>query len=675
MVKNIAILPPLLLIAAIIALALAIGFWPSGQADASGHSATRSLSTSSVAPGGEITVTITAADVGGGFGQVAETLPAGFSYVEESGSPEPRRNEENAQELRFNFFSSSATITYKVTASDTPGSYTFTGVVRDAGSPPDSRDIPATNVTVTAAPGPSPSPEPVPPPVAPSDRGATRSLSPTTVDPGGEVTVTIAANYGSFGQVVETLPDGFSYNSSSVEPDTVRAAVDGQEVTFTLLGDTTFTYEVTASSVGGPHTFMGVLSDDEGTSHTIRDSMVRVDAPVPTATRSMPSRVNPIGTLTVNIRVSNYGGYGQVVETLPPGFSYVTDSVSPSDVRVAEDGQTLTFTLLGSDQSFRYDVKVPPETGSHTFEGVLKTDQGADVKIGGATGIRVGAPPAPPPGGGSTGGGGGTGGGTGGGGGSIPATATPSGGDAPVIAGGTREEFSVPENTTAVATMKVIDERKVTWSVRGGFDADKFMIGAESGELAFKSAPDYESPGDQGANNVYVVQVAATDAATRSDTLLVLVTVTDVADESTPEPEPTPGPTATPMPEPTATPTAEPTVAPTPTMAAPTATPGPTATPTEEPTATATTMPTATAMPRPTATATTAPTAEPTATAAPVPTDTAVPPAPTPTAEVAPTPVAPEEEDAFPVGVILLIGIVVGLALVAGGALYMRSRR
>ena len=675
MVKNIAILPPLLLIAAIIALALAIGFWPSGQADASGHGATRTLSTSSVAPGGEITVTINVTNLDS-FGQVVETLPQGFSYVANSTNPSSVRTKESEQELRFTILGINQEFTYKVTASDTAGSYTFTGVVQDAADPPDSRVIPATSVTVTAAPGPSPSPEPVPPPVAPSDRGATRSLLPTTVDPGGEVTVTIAANYGSFGQVVETLPDGFSYNSSSVEPDTVRAAVDGQEVTFTLLGDTTFTYEVTASSAGGPHTFMGVLRDDEGTSHTISNSVVRVDAPAPTATRQMPPRVNPNTTLKVYIRPANYGDFGQVVETLPAGFSYVTGSVSLSGVRVAEDGQKLTFTLIGSDQSFSYNVTVPSGTGSHTFEGVLKTDTGVDITIDGASIIRVGAP-APPPGGGGGGGGGGTGGGgggTGGGGGSIPATATPSGGDAPVIAGGTREEFSVPENTTAVATMKVIDERKVTWSVRGGFDADKFMIGAESGELAFKSAPDYESPGDQGANNVYVVQVAATDAATRSDTLLVLVTVTDVADESTPEPEPTAAPTATPMPEPTATPTAEPTVAPTATMAAPTATPEPTATPTEEPTATAMPEPTATSTARPVATATRAPTAEPTATAAPVPTDTAVPPTPRPTAEVAPTPVAPEE-GGFPVGVILLIGIVVGLALVAGGALYMRSRR
>ena len=47
---------------------------------ASGHSAERSFSSEWVAPGGEITVTITARDYGP-FAQVVETLPEGFGFV------------------------------------------------------------------------------------------------------------------------------------------------------------------------------------------------------------------------------------------------------------------------------------------------------------------------------------------------------------------------------------------------------------------------------------------------------------------------------------------------------------------------------------------------------------------------------------------------------------------
>ena len=163
---------------------------------------------------------------------------------------------------------------------------------------------------------------------------------------------------------------------------------------------------------------------------------------------------------------------------------------------------------------------------------------------------------------------------------STPAPAVPAD-NPPIIAGGTREEFNVPENMTAVTSLSVVDGRTVTWSISGGFDAAEFTIGAESGELMFRAAPDFENPTDAGANNVYVVEVGATDSDTLSDTLLVLVTVTDVVDESTATPEPTIAPTATPV---------------------PTATPAPTATPTAEPTATSMPEPTATSMPEPTAT-------------------------------------------------------------------------
>ena len=66
---------------------------------------------------------------------------------------------------------------------------------------------------------------------------ATRSFSPDTVSPGGQVTVTInAANYGSGGAVTERLPQGFRYVTSSL--DSERVDVDPQEVGFTLQAET-----------------------------------------------------------------------------------------------------------------------------------------------------------------------------------------------------------------------------------------------------------------------------------------------------------------------------------------------------------------------------------------------------------------------------------------------------
>ena len=75
---------------------------------------------------------------------------------------------------------------------------------------------------------------------------------------GGVVVVTVdVANYGQAGGVTETLPAGFEYVSSSL--DTEQVAVTGQEVRFTLQGETTFTYTVTASMTAGSYEFEGSL--------------------------------------------------------------------------------------------------------------------------------------------------------------------------------------------------------------------------------------------------------------------------------------------------------------------------------------------------------------------------------------------------------------------------------
>ena len=96
-----------------------------------------------------------------------------------------------------------------------------------------------------------------------SGHSATRSFSATTVAPGAEMTVNIALSaYGDGGSVAETLPEGFTLNSRSVEWDGGGAfdrSTDTQ-VRVVLLdeGVTRVSYKVTApSEVGGPFTFTG----------------------------------------------------------------------------------------------------------------------------------------------------------------------------------------------------------------------------------------------------------------------------------------------------------------------------------------------------------------------------------------------------------------------------------
>ena len=89
-----------------------------------------------------------------------------------------------------------------------------------------------------------------------NEPSVTRSFNPASVAPGGTVTVTIqVANYGGIGRVTETLPAGFAYVSST--HDSAGVSVNGQEVRFTLQGDASVAYTVTASRTAGVPLLLG----------------------------------------------------------------------------------------------------------------------------------------------------------------------------------------------------------------------------------------------------------------------------------------------------------------------------------------------------------------------------------------------------------------------------------
>lgn len=90
--------------------------------------------------------------------------------------------------------------------------------------------------------------------------------------------------------------------------------------------------------------------------------------------------------------------------------------------------------------------------------------------------------------------------------------------------------FSVSEGATAVATLTA-DEAVSAWAISGGADAALFTLHPTTGALAFAAAPDFEAPADADGNNIYVVQVTATDAASNTSApFAISVTVTDVAE-------------------------------------------------------------------------------------------------------------------------------------------------
>ena len=104
----------------------------------------------------------------------------------------------------------------------------------------------------------------------------------------------------------------------------------------------------------------------------------------------------------------------------------------------------------------------------------------------------------------------------------------------PVFMGGSN--FSVYENTVSVGTVVASDDNSqdnVTgYSVSGGVDSGRFSI-TDDGVLSFKSAPNFERPGDDDGDNVHVFEVTVTSGTgdrVRTASQMFSVTVIDVAE-------------------------------------------------------------------------------------------------------------------------------------------------
>jgi cadherin domain-containing protein/cadherin-like protein len=133
--------------------------------------------------------------------------------------------------------------------------------------------------------------------------------------------------------------------------------------------------------------------------------------------------------------------------------------------------------------------------------------------------------------------------------------------DAPVITSngaGPTAAVNVAENQTIVTTVTATDvdmpANTLTYTILGGADAALFSIDPASGVLTFTVPPDFETPTDADANNIYEVVVQVSDGNGGVDSQLVLVTVTDIQEGMPQPPTPQPGPTPMPAPSPRPTP-------------------------------------------------------------------------------------------------------------------------
>ncbi len=190
------------------------------------------------------------------------------------------------------------------------------------------------------------------PVTAQGSASATRSFSPATVSPGGQVTVTITlpANYGSSGAVTERLPQSFRYASSSLGSE--RVDVDPGEVTFTLQGETSFTYNVTASSEPGSYAFSGTLRDSERDVHAVTGAgTVTVSSVDPLITKYDTNRSGQIDRREVIRAINDYlSGTGtdapsradviRLINLYLSGPVGVNPPGAPTNLRATSSGQT-----------------------------------------------------------------------------------------------------------------------------------------------------------------------------------------------------------------------------------------------------------------------------------------------------------------------------------------------
>jgi hypothetical protein len=105
--------------------------------------------------------------------------------------------------------------------------------------------------------------------------------------------------------------------------------------------------------------------------------------------------------------------------------------------------------------------------------------------------------------------------------------------EAPTITsngGGDDATINLLEGSTAVTTVTASDPDSgdyQTFSITGGLDQDFFTIDPVNGILSFDSPPDYETPLDNGEDNIYNLQVTVTDSLGLTDIQDITVSVTN----------------------------------------------------------------------------------------------------------------------------------------------------
>ena len=184
-----------------------------------------------------------------------------------------------------------------------------------------------------------------------STHRATRSFPASWVLPGGELRVTVAASgYSGFGLLKETLPAGFTFVASDL--NVAAVLVEGQTVSFTLLGVERVTYTVTAPAAEGRYIFAGVLVDAAKTERSVGGaSAIRVGPPptptptrTPTATPEPTATPSPTATPTPEPTATPTPEPTATATAVPTATATATPTVTPTPTPTPTPAPTSTAT-------------------------------------------------------------------------------------------------------------------------------------------------------------------------------------------------------------------------------------------------------------------------------------------------------------------------------------------
>ncbi len=252
---------------------------------------------------------------------------------------------------------------------------------------------------------------------------------------------------------------------------------------------------------------------DSGTDN-VYDVTVQVSDGTLTDTQAIAVTVTPVNDNTPVI-TSNGAGATAAINVAENATAVTTVTATDADL----PAQTLTYTISGGADAAKFAIN--SSSGALTFLAApnyeVPTDSGTDnvydvtVQVSDDTLTDTQA---------------------------IAVTITPLNDNTPTITSngaGATAAVNVAENSTAVTTVTATDSdlpgQTLTYTISGGVDAAKFAIDANTGELTFVAAPDYEVPLDADSDNVYDLIVQASDG-TLIDEQTIAVTVTPTNDNT-----------------------------------------------------------------------------------------------------------------------------------------------